>query len=89
MVVDNVNMLWETLDSAYLLKLTLNIFKMREYLWSVKLQDCGDVDNYTSQIDRTVKDYTVCAGPATTDTDAADTDTATTMAELTDQEHLF
>jgi len=56
-VVDDAKMLWEKLASAYRSKLKLNIFKIREDLWSIKLQDCGDVDNYASRIDRKVKDY--------------------------------
>jgi len=43
-VVDDSKTLWEKLASAYKSKLKLNIFKIREDLWSIKLQDCGDVD---------------------------------------------
>jgi len=42
-VVDDVKTLWEKLASAYKSKLKLNIFEIREDLWSIKLQDCGDV----------------------------------------------
>jgi len=56
-VVDNAKTLWEKLASAYKSKLKLNIFEIREDLWSLKLKDCGDVDNYASRIDRKVKDY--------------------------------
>jgi len=44
-VIDNVKTLWETLASAYKSKLKLNIFGIRNDLWNIKLQDCGDVDN--------------------------------------------
>jgi hypothetical protein len=45
MVVDDAKTLWEKLASAYKSKLKLNILESREDLWSIKLQDCGDVDN--------------------------------------------
>jgi hypothetical protein len=86
-VVDDPNTLWEKLASAYKSKLKLNIIEIREDLWSMKLQDCGDVDNYTSRIDRKAKDYNLCAGPtapSTTDTDAADTDSAKTLAKMSE-----
>ena len=89
-VVDDAETLWEKLASAYKSKLKLNIFEVREDLWSIKLQDCGDVDNYGSRIDWKVKDYNLCAGPTTNDTDAADTDAnAKTMAKICEQEHIF
>jgi hypothetical protein len=50
-VVKDAKTLWEMLASDYSPKLKLNIFDIREDLWSIKLQDCGDVDNYTSWID--------------------------------------
>jgi len=90
-VVDDVKTLWEKLASANKSKLKLNISEIREDLWSIKLQDCGDVDNYASRIDRKVKDYNLCArptAPSTTDTDA-DTDTAKTIAKMSEQEHIF
>jgi hypothetical protein len=85
-VVDDAKTLWEKLASAYKSKLKLNIFEIREDHWSIKLQDCGDVDNYASRIDRKVKDYNHCAGPSTTDTDA---DTAMTIGKMSEQEHIF
>jgi len=91
-VVDDAKTLWEKLGSAYKSKLKLNIFEIREDLWSIKLQDCGDVDNYALQIDRKVKDYSLCAGPtapSTTDTDVADTDSAKTIVKMSEQEHIF
>jgi hypothetical protein len=39
MVVDDAKTLWEKLASAYKSKLKLNIFEIREDLWSIKLQD--------------------------------------------------
>jgi len=88
-VVDDAKTLWEKLASAYKSKRKLNIFEIREDLWSIKLQDCGDVDNYASRIDRKVKDYNLCAWPSTTDTDATDTDSAKTIAKMSEQEHIF
>jgi len=91
-VVDNAKTLWEKLASAYKSKLKLNIFEIREDLWSIKLRDCGDVDNYASRIDRNVKDYNICAGPtapSTTDTNAARMDSAKTIAKMSEQEHIF
>jgi len=85
-VVDDAKTLWEKQSSAYKSKLKLNIFEIREDLWSIKLQDCGDVDNYASWIDRKVKDYNLCAGPSPTDTDA---DTAKTIGKMSQQEHIF
>jgi len=87
-VVEDAKTLWEKLASAYKSKLKLNIFEIREDLWSIKLQDCGDVDNYASLIDRKVKDYNLCAGPSTTDT-ATDTDSAKTIAKMSEQEDIF
>jgi len=87
-VVDDAKTLWEKLASPYTSKLKLNILEIREDLWSIKLQDCGDVDNYASRIDRKVKDYNLCARPTTTDTDA-DTDSAKTIAKMSEQEHIF
>jgi hypothetical protein len=63
MVVNDAKTLWEKLASAYKSKQKLNIFNIREDLWSIKLQDCGDVDNYVSRIDQSVKYYNLCAGP--------------------------
>jgi hypothetical protein len=39
-VVDDAKMLWEKLASAYKSHLKLNIFEIRDELWSIKLQDC-------------------------------------------------
>jgi len=89
MVVDDAKTLWENLASANQSKLKLNIFGIREDLWSIKLQGCGDIDNYTSRIDRKVKDYNLCAGPSTTDTDATYIDSAKTIAKISEREHIF
>jgi len=91
-VVEDVKTLREKLASAYKSKLKLNIFEIREDLWSIKLQDCADVDNYASRNNRNNKDYNLCAGPtapSTTDPDAADTDSAKTIAKMSEQEHIF
>jgi hypothetical protein len=91
-VVEDVKTLWEKLASAYKSKLQLNMVEIREELWSNKLQDCGDMDNYPSRINWKGKDYNLCAGrtpPSTTDTDAADTDSAKTIAEISEQVHIF
>jgi hypothetical protein len=86
-VVEDAKTLWEKLASAYKSKLKLNIFEIRDDLWSIKIQDCGDVDNYASRIDRKVKDYNLCSGPTTTDTDADAN--AKTIAKMSEQEHIF
>jgi len=91
-VVEDAKTLWENLASAYKSKRQLNIFEITEDLSSTKLQDCRDVDNYASQIDRKVKDYNLCAGPTaplTTDSDAANTDSAKPIAKMSEQEHIF
>jgi hypothetical protein len=49
-VVDDVKTLWDKLSSAYKSKLKLSIFEIREDIWSMNLQDCGDVDNYVLPI---------------------------------------
>ena len=85
-VVENAKTLWVKLASAYQSKLKLNIFEIKEDLWSIKLQDCGDVNNYTSRIDRKVKDYILCPRPSTTDTDM---DTAKTIVKSSEQEHII
>jgi hypothetical protein len=88
-VVDDAKTLQVKLASANKSKLKFNIFEIREDLWSIKQQDCGDVDNYASRIDWKVNDYKNCAGPMTTDTDATDTDSAKTIAKMSEQEHIF
>ena len=89
-VVEDAKTLWDNITSAYMSKLKVNIFEIREDLWSIKLQNCGDVDNYTSRIDRNVKDYNLCAVPMTTDIDAANTDAnAKAIAKMSEQEHIF
>jgi len=87
-VIDDAMMLWEQLALAYKSKLKLNIFKIREDFWSVKLIDCGDVDNYISLINRKVKNYNVCPAPLSTVTEATNTDTnanAKTIAKTSQQ----
>jgi hypothetical protein len=74
-VVHDAKTLWEKLASAYKSKLKLNIFEIREDLWSIKLQDWGNVVNYVSQIDRKVKDYNLCGGPTAPSTTYTDGDT--------------
>jgi hypothetical protein len=56
-VVKDAKTLWEKQSSAYKSKLKLNIFEIREDLWSIKGQDCREVNSYASLIDRKVKDY--------------------------------
>jgi len=89
MVVNDAKRLWEMLASVYKSQLRFNIFEIRADLGSIKLQDCRDVDNYALQIDQKVKDYNLWAGPSTTDTDATDTDSAKTIAKMSEQEHIF
>jgi hypothetical protein len=93
-VAEDAKTLWEKLASAYNSKVKLNFFEIREDLWRIKLQDYGDVDNYTLWIDRKVTDYNICAGPiapSTAGTDAADTDTDSTktIAKMSEQKHIF
>ena len=92
-VVDDAKTLWEKLASAYKSKLKLNIFEIREDLWSIKLHYCGDVDNYASQIHREIKDDNLCVRPTATSTagtDAPDTDvSAYTIPKMSGQEHNF
>jgi len=80
--VDNAKTVWVKLPSAYKSKLKLTIFKIREDLWSIKVQDSEDVDNYAGRINWKVKNYNLYAGPSTTDTDATDTDSAKTIAKM-------
>jgi hypothetical protein len=56
-VVKDVKTLWKKLALAYKFKLKLNIYQIREDLWSIKLQDCRDVDNNASRIDPKAKHY--------------------------------
>jgi uncharacterized membrane protein YgcG len=73
----------------------LNIFEIREDFWSIKRQDCGNVDNYASWIDWKIMDYNLCTGPTATSTagtDAANTDNeanAMMMAKMSEQQHMF
>jgi hypothetical protein len=90
-VIEDAKTLWEQLASAYKSKLKLNIFEIREHLSSIKLQDCGDVNNSRSQIDLKVKDYNLCTrptAPLTIDTDS-DKVTAKTIPKMSEQEHIF
>ena len=89
MVVDDAKSLWEKLASAYKSKLKLNIFEIGEDFWSIKLQDCGDVDSYALWTNLTVRDYHLCAGPSTTDTDATNMDSAKTISQMSEREHIF
>jgi hypothetical protein len=87
-VFEDAKTLWEMLASAYKSRLKFNIFEIREDLWSIMLQDSGDVNNYSSWIDQKLKDYNLCVEPMTTDTDA-DRDSAMTIAKMSEQEHIF
>jgi len=89
LVVDNVKTLWQKLASALKSKLMLSNFEIRDDLWSTKLWDCRDVDNAESRMDSTVKDYNPCARPSISDTDAADTDTAKTISQMSEQKDIF
>jgi len=86
-VIKDVKTLWDKPASAYKSKLKLKIFEIREELWIIKLQNCRDVDNYVSRIDQKVKDYNLCAGPMTTDTDA--NANGMTIAKISEQQHIF
>jgi len=88
-VVDDVKTLWEMPASAYMSKLKLNILERREDLWSIKLQDYGEFNDYALLIDRKVEDYNLCTGPKTSDTDATNTDCAKTIAKMLEREHIF
>jgi len=90
-VVNNGNTHLEMLTSANRLKLMLNIFDIWEELWRMKLEDSWDDDNNTSLIDRIIDDYNhnaVPTTPWTTDTDAADMDSAKIIAKMSEQEHI-
>jgi hypothetical protein len=92
LVVEDAKTLWAMLGSASQSMLKLNIFKITEGLRNIKLKDCGDSDNYTSRINRTVKDFNICAVTTallTTDTDAADTDSAKAIAKRSEQDHII
>jgi len=68
-IIHDAKMLWEKLTSGSKSKLKLNICEIREDIWSSKQHDCGDVDNSALRIDRTDKNYNLCAGPSTTGAD--------------------
>jgi len=91
-VINDSKTLWDKLASPYKSKLKLKIFENREDHWSIKQQDCGDVDNYASWIERKVNDYYLCVGlaaPLTTDTDTADTDSSKTIGKMSQHVHIF
>ncbi|KAF8241750.1 hypothetical protein K440DRAFT_641235 [Wilcoxina mikolae CBS 423.85] len=73
-------------------KLKYNEFQIREELWEIKLEDCGDVETYALRLDQKVQDYNLCAEPSPT---ASPTDTLTsttsanTIAKMTDEEHII
>jgi hypothetical protein len=87
-VVKDAKTLWEKLASAYKSKQKLNIFQIWEDLWSIQRQQSRDVDNNALRINEKVKDYYLCTRPSTTDTDA-DTETAETIAKMSEQEPIF
>jgi len=87
--------LWENPESAYESMLKLNIFEIKEELWSIKLQDCGDIDTYTLHTNRENNDFNPCAertATSTASTNAADTDidtNAMTITKMGEQEHIL
>jgi len=54
-VVNDGKVHWTMLASDCKGKLKLIIFEIREDIWCIKLHDSGDVDNYTTQINRKLK----------------------------------
>ena len=88
-VIDDAKMLWQKLASAYKSKLKFKMFDIREDDWSIKLQDCRDVNNYPSRIDLKVKHNNPSAGASTTDPDSAGKDTAKTVAMISTQQHII
>jgi hypothetical protein len=89
-VIEDTKTLWDQLASAYKSKQKLKIFEIKEDLRRITVQDCGDVNNYGLRIDWKVKDYNLCAGPTTTDTDATDTNgSAKAIAKMSQQEYIF
>jgi hypothetical protein len=93
MVLMDANRHLERLTSAYKPKLKLNIFEIIGDMWSIKLQACGDADNYPSHIYQKIKDCNLCLGPiapSTAGTDVAETDTNTkTIAKMSEKEHII
>jgi hypothetical protein len=89
MVIENAEMHWEMLVSLYKSMLKLNIFEIRKDLWSMKVQNSDDVDNYASRIVGIVWDYSMWARQMTTGTEAADMNSATTIAKMSKQEHII
>jgi hypothetical protein len=87
-VVKDAKTRGDKLASAYKSKLDFNIFMIGEDIGSIRLPDCGDVNNYALRIDWIVKDYTLCTGPLTTDT-ATEMDFAKTITKMGEQEHIF
>jgi len=87
-VFEDANTLWKHLASAYKSKLRLNILQIREDLWGIKIQECGDVDNYVLPIDRKSKNYNLDAGSLTTDTNA-NRDTGKTISQMSEKKHIF
>jgi hypothetical protein len=86
-IVEETNTVYDKLASPYRSKLKLNLFDIREDLWSIKLQICGVVDNCALRIDWKVKDYHLCGGPLTTNT-APDMDTAKAIGKMSEHAHI-
>lgn len=86
--IDFAMMFWEKFTSAYQSKYKLNISEIWENLWSNKLQDNREVDNYALQINQMINYYNPCIGPSTTDTDA-DCNSGKTITKLSEEEHSF
>jgi hypothetical protein len=55
MVVEHAKTLWVNLASTFKSKLKITILENTDDLWSIKLQACGDINNYSSRIDEIVK----------------------------------
>ena len=72
MVVNSVKILWEIFKSAYNLPLKLNNSLIGKDIVRILSQQCRNVDDYTSQIDRKDCDFNLHTEPQTTDTKIAD-----------------
>jgi len=84
MEITDARTLWEELATAYKTKLKFTVFQIGEEYLGIRLKDSDDVDTSALRIDQKVKDYNLCSEPST-----SSSDTARTLAKMTDQEHVF
>jgi len=63
--------------------------RLRKTFGASRYRTAGMSPTVQRRINRTQKDYNLCSGPSTTDTDVTVSDTANTIAKMSEQERIF